>query len=123
MPPFLVPTAEVPQVPGSTNGKAVLPKYSAASGAAGWPLTHMHYTNIHRIWDLAPTHPMVITSQTYKTEKERDPAEFDQFGRAVKYHHGPFDLILSVSARVEMRSGCSVNGAANKGVWTHFWAA
>eukprot|EP00959_Pyramimonas_sp_CCMP1952_P250446 5234538-Pyramimonas_sp.AAC.1 len=49
----------------------------------GGPLTpHMHYANTRRIWALAATHPMVITSGKYKAEKERDPSEFDQFGRA-----------------------------------------
>ncbi|CAK0838141.1 unnamed protein product, partial [Prorocentrum cordatum] len=91
-----------------------LPEYSAASGAAGGPLTHMRCANVHGIWASAPARPMVIASQKYKADKERDPAEFDQFGRAVKYHQSIFDLILSASARVEMLIGCSVNDAAKR---------
>ena len=123
-PPFLVPIDHVAPV-GDTSPEPDLMQCSL-SPASGAPLTHQHYTNIHRMVRLANCHPLVVRWDKHKERKELDDSKFDKYGRCIKFHQSPFDLHLHLGSRVSMLVGCSVNGArrsgAHRGLLSLWWS-
>ena len=59
-----------------------------------------HYTNIHRIENLARSHPLVELVIFHGGHRARDQSwpEFDTLGRCTSYHQSPYDLKLTLAA-------------------------
>ena len=120
LPPFLVPFAgkadvALPQDQALWQGPATTqPEHT------GGEEVYEHYTNIHRIERLAEEHPLVLSVAKFKIEKMWDKAIRNDIGRATKYHHSPWDLLLHVCHCVEMVVGCSTHDCA-AGLLSLWW--
>jgi hypothetical protein len=69
-----------------------------------------HFHSIDRIAELAMSHPEVAEVQ--KHNLQFDLSEFDETGRATRYHQSPWDLKLRLAATgATMYVGYTVNGA------------
>ena len=72
-----------------------------------------HYTNIHRMRNLATRHPLVSNVDLHKVSKAKDRTDFNARGRATKYHQSPWDLLLTLAASgAQMYVGVTVNKIA-----------
>ena len=56
-----------------------------------------HYTNIHRIENLARSHPLVVQVNLHRAHTQ-PPSQFDTLGRATTFHQSPYDLKLTLAA-------------------------
>ena len=77
------------------------PLAGAPTEAALMPVEHQgklmeHYTNIHRIENLARSHPLVEQVNLHRANKP--PSQFDTLGRATTFHQSPYDLKLPLAA-------------------------
>ena len=115
---FLVPVRE---------GLSTQPLAGAPDRAALWRGDYKrtlpeHFTNIDRIQFLAGRHP-AVQSVGIQKDKSRDRAEFNDIGRATKYHQSRHDLELVLAAsgapmrrwRLSPRRECKVCGVSGLG--------
>ena len=79
-----------------------------------------HCTNIHRIMELAERHPEVEFVAKDKESKKLRSSEFDQNGRAKRFHRSNFDLQLGLAATgAAMYVGVTVNGITGRNTERH----
>ena len=79
-----------------------------------------HWTNIHRMMELADRHPEVQFVVKHKESKKLDASQFDQNGRAQRFHQSNFDLQLGLAATgAAMYVGVTVNGITSKDTEHH----
>ena len=74
-----------------------------------------HYSDIHRVSQLALSHPLVGSVMLHNIKnKNIDDSEFDEKGRATQCHQSPWDLNVTLAASgVRMHVGCTVNRVAD----------
>ncbi len=113
MPPYLVPLKIVSWALGGGAGDEILRQWAPSGG----PATHQHYTNIHRIFCLAHSHPQVVFAEPHNLQRFQQTAwrmvtAGDNAGRANKtYESHHCDLHLVLGSGAEMIVGCSIRGA------------
>ena len=79
-----------------------------------------HWTNIQRIKALAERHPEVEFVAKDKESKKLRSSEFDQNGRAKRFHRSNFDLQLGLAATgAAMYVGVTVNGITGRNTERH----
>ena len=82
-----------------------------------------HFHSIDRIAEAATSHPEVAEVEKHNLRKQYDLSEFDETGRATRYHHqSPWDLKLRLAATgATMYVGYTVNDAiaTMAKIWWH----
>jgi hypothetical protein len=82
----------------------------------------VHFHNIERMARLADSHPWITKVEKHNSYKQYDPSEFDETGRATKFHQSPWDLKFRLEfTGASMYVGYTVNGAraGMANIWWH----
>ena len=78
------------------------------------------HSNLSRVEVLLMSHPEVESVRRIKTEKAQDPSEFDDNGRAKRFHQEDFDLeILLADSGASFTCGITTNEVAQP--YLAFW--